>query len=253
LSAGTGIQGQIVFLTGASGGIGREFLRHLARRKAAKIYAADHNMTADLESERVVPLGLDITDPHAVQAAAAACGDVTVLINNAGVNLRAGFIRAPSLDAARREMEVNYFGTLSVCRAFAPALAKNGGGAIVNVLSILAKVTNPALGSYCASKAALLRLTEGIRAELRQQGTRVLAVMPWAVATAMSAAFQGAKSSPAEVAMGALDALEQDKEEVYFGDMAQEINRRLANDAKALEREFGSWLAPMNESGSSIQ
>jgi NAD(P)-dependent dehydrogenase (short-subunit alcohol dehydrogenase family) len=236
------IQGQTVFLTGASGGIGREFVRHLGQRKATKIYAADSNVAKDLESERVVPLGLDITDPHAVHAAAAACSDVTLLINNAGVNLRAGFIQAPSLDAARREMEVNYFGTLSVCRAFAPLLRKNGGGAIVNVLSILAKVTNPALGSYCASKAALLRLTEGVRAELRQQGTGVLAVMPWAVDTAMSAAFHGSKSSAGEVAMGALDALEQGKEEAYFGQMSDEINRRLAIDAKALEREFASWL-----------
>lgn len=234
------IAGQVAFVTGAAGGIGVELVRELTRRGAKRIYAADRNAPA--AGERIVPLTLDITDHAKVAQSARGCADVTLLINNAGVNLRAGFIKSPTLDAARLEMEVNYFGTLAMCRAFAPVLGGNGGGAIVNVLSILAKVTNPALGSYCASKAALLRLTEGVRAELAAQRTHVLAAMPWAVDTAMSGPFPGSKSTPAEIAAGLLDALAAEREEVYFHDMSDEINRRLASDPKGLEREFSGWL-----------
>ncbi|MBL8378785.1 MAG: SDR family NAD(P)-dependent oxidoreductase [Burkholderiales bacterium] len=232
---------QTAFVTGASGGIGRELVAGLLERRVRRVYAAD-SMLAEALDSRVTAIELDITAHAAVQQAANRYGDTTLLINNAGVNLRAGFIKAPTLEAARREMEVNYFGTLAMCRAFAPVLEANGGGALVNVLSILAKITNPALGSYCATKAALLRLTEGVRAELASQGTHVLAAMPWAVDTAMSGPFAGAKSSPAEVAQGILDAIASGVEEVYFHEMSAEINRRLSTDPKGLERSFSSWL-----------
>jgi len=234
------LEGRTVFLTGAAGGIGRELIAALRRRGAARIYAAD--ITAPRTEAGVSALALDITDPAAVAAAAAMAGDTEILINNAGVNLRAGFIASADLAPARREMEVNFFGTLAMCRAFAPVLAARGGGAIVNVLSILAKLTNPAVGTYCASKAALLRLTEGIRAELAGQGTHVLAVMPWAVDTPMSGPFPGTKTAPGEVAEGILAALERDAEEVYFHEKSDEINRRLATDPKGIERELAKIL-----------
>lgn len=230
--------GQTAFVTGAAGGIGREFVRALLARGCARVYAAGQHLHE--AGERIVPVQLDITDEKAVARAAAAAGDTTLLINNAGVNLRSALIGAPSMDAARREMEVNYFGTLSMCRAFAPILGRNGGGAIVNVLSILAKVTLPNLGTYCASKAALLRLSEGVRAELADRGTRVLAVMPWAVDTPMSGAYAGEKTSPAEVANGTLDALERGEDEVYFHQFSDNINRRLREDPQALVRELGA-------------
>lgn len=234
------LAGRTVFVTGAAGGIGRCLVAALLARGASAVIAAD--LAPPAGGDRVRTLALDITDHAAVARAAGAHREVSVLVNNAGVNLRAAFIAAPSLDAARREMEVNYFGTAAMCRAFAPVLAANGGGAIVNVLSILGKVTIPALGSYCASKAALLRLSEGVRAELAAQGTHVLAALPWAVDTAMSGPFPGEKSSPESVAEGILDALAADREEVYFHAVADEINRGLASDPKALERRFASWL-----------
>src|ERR1700678_2507089 len=189
------IAGSTVFLTGAAGGIGKAFIDTLRQRGAKRIYAADlHDGTRDGNDNRIVPLAIDITDEHSIAKAAAGATDVQILINNAGVNLRAPFIAAPSLAAARREMDTNYFGTLAMCRAFAPILGKHrdaGGSAIVNVASILGKVTLPNLGSYCASKAAMLRLSEGIRAELAGQGTRVVLVLPWAVDTVMSGPFPG--------------------------------------------------------------
>lgn len=240
------IEGATAFVTGAAGGIGRCFVDALLARGVKRLYAADLAATKVPELRRhdaLVPIDLDITDAAAVGQAAAQASDVTLLINNAGVNLRAPFIAAPSMDGARREMETNYFGTLAMCRAFAPSLVRNGGAgdsAIINILSILAKVTLPNLGSYCATKAALLRLSEGVRAELGPKGVRVLAVMPWAVDTPMSGPFPGVKTAPREIADGTLDALERGAEEVYFHDFADEINRRLRDDAKALERELAA-------------
>lgn len=242
----TRIDGAVVFLTGARGGIGVALIDALRAQGARRIYASDVKPADSVGDGTTVPLVLDITDARAVAEAARQASDVGVLINNAGVNLRNSAIQG-SIDAARREMEVNYFGTAAMCRAFAPVLAANGGGAIVNVLSILAKIAIPALGTYCASKAALLRLTEAVRAELAAQRTHVLAAMPWAVDTPMSGPFPGEKTPPAEVAAGILAALARGDEEVYFHTVSAEINRGLAADPKAVERTYASWLPRKTE------
>lgn len=238
------INGKTAFVTGASGGIGRCLVAALLKRGAKRVYAADLPGKKLAETDpRIVPQSLDITDEEAVTRAAAAAPDVEILINNAGVNLRAPFIGAPSLKAARREIETNYLGTLAMCRAFAPILKSHkhaGGSAIVNVASILGKVTLPNLGSYCASKAALLRLTEGVRAELAEQGTRVVVVLPWAVDTAMSGPFAGEKTPPAEVAERALDAVVAGEEEVIIHRYAQELEDRLRANPKKLEKELAA-------------
>jgi NAD(P)-dependent dehydrogenase (short-subunit alcohol dehydrogenase family) len=238
------IAGSTVFLTGAAGGIGKAFIDALRQRGAKRIYAADlRDGSRDGNDSRIVPLAIDITDEHSIAKAAAGATDVQILINNAGVNLRAPFIAAPSLAAARREMDTNYFGTLAMCRAFAPILGKHrdaGGSAIVNVASILGKVTLPNLGSYCASKAAMLRLSEGIRAELARQKTAVVLVLPWAVDTPMSGPFPGVKTPPAEVAGSALDAVENGRDEVLLHDFSHEIERRLRDAPKELELELGA-------------
>ena len=226
------VEGATALVTGAAGGIGRRLVEALIARQARRVYATDLAAAASsLPSHpSVVPLELDITDHDAVSRVAAEAQDVNLLVNNAGVNLRAPFIAAPTIDAARREIETNYLGTLAMCRAFAPGLLSHGragGSAIVNILSILAKVTLPNLGSYCASKAALLRLSEGVRAELTPHGVHVLAVMPWAVDTPLSGPFPGTKTPVAEVAAGTLDALEQGEEEAYFHEFTAEVNRRL--------------------------
>jgi NAD(P)-dependent dehydrogenase (short-subunit alcohol dehydrogenase family) len=147
----------------------------------------------------VTPIGLDITDPGRVAQVAAQCTDVTLLVNNAGVLKYSTFIGAPSMDAARQEMETNYFGTLSMCRAFAPVLAANGGGAIVNMLSVTCFYTNPFDASYGASKAAAWSLTKCVRLELHHQGTLVVAVHASFIDTEMAALAAGPKDQGHEV------------------------------------------------------
>ena len=231
-------------VTGTSRGLGRELVQALLDAGVAKVYATARDAAAaqDLEAAhpgRVVAMALDITDAAQIAAAKARCTDVNLLINNAGINRGQGLLAAPSLDDARAEIETNYLGTLAMCRAFAPQLVE---GALVNVLSILAKVTLPAMGSLCASKAAGLRMTEGVRAELAAQGTLVVAVMTGAIDTDMSRDFQGPKSSPADVARAVVAGLQRGDEEVYLGDMPAWINPALAQDPKAIERELAKFL-----------
>jgi len=190
----------------------------------------------------VVPIGIDITRPGDVAAAAARCRDVTLLVNNAGVNFNTPLVGIAALDNARAEIETNYFGTLAMCRAFAPVLKANGGGTIVNMLSILARVNLPLMGSLCASKAAALSMTQGVRAELKAQGTKVIGVMPGAVETRMTEMLPPPKMNPADVAKAALAAVEQGIEDVYPGDMAQGVAAGLAQDAKAVEVQFAAYL-----------
>ena len=139
-------------------------------------------------------------------------------------------------------METNYFGTLAMCRAFAPVLAANGGGAIANVLSIAARAGMPAMGSLCASKAAALRMTECLRAELAPQGTAVVGFMPSAVDTAMTRGIDMPKSRPEDAAAALLDAVERGREDVVFGAGAEHIERMLASDRAGLLRQLGAAI-----------
>lgn len=241
------IQGAIALVTGSNRGIGRAFVEALLDRGAKKVYATARNPTTlkELEAahpDRIHVLTLDITKPAQVAAAAAQAADVNLLINNAGINRKKGLIASAVLDDARDEMETNYFGTLSMCRAFAPILKRNGGGAIVNMLSILARVSLPAYGSLCASKAASLSMTQGVRAELAKQRTLVVGVMPGAVDTDMERDFEGPKEHPADVANASLQAVEDGVEDAYPGGMAQGVSQGLAADPKALEKEFAAYL-----------
>ncbi len=241
------IQDSIAFVTGTNRGIGRAYVEGLLARGAAKIYAAarDTAAIADLVAAgggRVVPVALDITDAAAVAEAAAQAADTALLVNNAGFNNNTPLLGIGDLAPARREMETNYFGTLAMCRAFAPVLKASGGGAIVNMLSILSRVNLPMMGSLCASKAAGLSLTQGVRAELAAQGTAVIGVMPGAVDTDMTAGVDIPKMQPAEVVSAALDALEAGIEDVYPGDMATGVAQGLAADPKAVEKEFAGYL-----------
>jgi len=244
---GMKVAGSVALVTGANRGIGRSFVAALLARGAAKVYATARRVdgVADLAKAhpgKVETLALDITDAASVASAAQRCKDVTLLINNAGINRLSGLMAAPDLAAARAEMETNYFGTLAMCRAFAPVLKAHGGGGIINMLSILARVNLPLMGSLCASKAAALSLCGGLRAELAQQGTPVVGVMPGAVDTDMSRNFPPPKMPPRDVAEAALTALEQGLDEVYPGDMAQGVAQGLAADPKGVEKQFAAYL-----------
>ncbi len=241
------IENTTAFVSGANRGIGKAFVEELLLAGAKKVYAAarDPEQLGDLiapEPDRIEAVALDITDPDMIRAAAEGQSDVTLLVNNAGIAAFAGFIAADDSATARVEMETNYFGTLNMVRAFAPVLAKNGGGAIVNLASIASHVNFPVLGSYSASKAAVHSLTQGVRAELASRGTLVVGVYPGPVDTDMAADFPMDKTPPNEVVRVILDAVEAGTEDVYPDPMSKELHAGLLGDPKAVERQTGGML-----------
>ncbi len=233
------IRGSVVLITGACGAIAEALIAELKRRGAAKIYAAARDISALRSSDGVVPLKMDVTSDDEVAKAAAAAGDVTLLINNAGVNHNTAFMVAPDLATAREEIEINYLAPLRVTRAFAPALIRNKG-AVLNILTILARVNLPFMGSYCASKAAGLSLTQGLRGELTPKGVRVVAALPGAIDTRMTAMLTIPKMPTADAAREMLDGYEAGEEEIYVGEMARGLAQGLAHDPKAVERQLAS-------------
>ena len=227
------IAGSVALVTGAGRGLGRVFARELVSRGAAKVYGAARDPAAVTEPG-VTPVALDITDPGRVAQVAAECGDVSLLVNNAGVMKASPFIGAPSVDAARIEMEVNYFGTLSMCRAFAPVLAAAGGGAIVNMLSVTSFFSSPLDPSYGASKSAEWSLTNAIRMELSGQGTLVVGVHASFIDTDMAAGIDAPKVSPESVARMAFDAVEVGQAEVLTDQRTREIKSELPRDQELI-------------------
>jgi short-subunit dehydrogenase len=233
------IEQSIVLITGATGAIAQALIAALTARGATKIYAAARDISALAASDRLVPLKMDVTSDDDVARAAAVATDITLLINNAGINHNTGFMIAPDLATAHAEMEANYFAPLRVTRAFAPALIANSG-AVLNILTILSRVSLPLMGSYCASKAAALSLTQGLRADLGAKGVRVYAALPGAVDSRMTAGLPIPKMSPADAAREILDGVEAGEEETYVGEMARGLAQGLAHDPKAVERQLAS-------------
>ncbi len=233
------IKDSVVFITGATGAIAQALIAGLLARGAAKVYAAARDVTRVTASARVVPVKLDVTSDTDVAAAAALATDVTLLINNAGVNHNTALLLAPDLAIAREEIEINYIAPLHLARAFAPALIKNSG-AMLNILTILARVNLPFMGSYCASKAAALSLTQGLRGELAPKGVRVVAALPGAVDTRMTAGLPIPKMTTEEAAREILDGFEAGEEDIYVGEMAKGLAAGLAQDHKAVERQLAS-------------
>jgi NAD(P)-dependent dehydrogenase (short-subunit alcohol dehydrogenase family) len=227
------IDGSVALVTGANRGLGRAFARELVSRGAARVYGAARQPDA-VNEPGVTAVALDITDADRVSQVAQQCADVSLLVNNAGVLRYSTFVSAPGVDAARAEMEVNYFGTLSMCRAFAPVLAANGGGAIVNMLSVTSFYTNLIDASYGASKAAEWSLTNGVRLELHRQGTLVVAVHASFVDTDMAALTTAPKDSPESVVRQAFDAVEAGQVEVLADERSRTIKAQLSRDQELI-------------------
>jgi NAD(P)-dependent dehydrogenase (short-subunit alcohol dehydrogenase family) len=220
------IEGAVVLVTGANRGIGAEFVEQAKRRGAAKIYAAARSVGA-IDADGVVPLELDVTDPAQVRAAAAAAPDVQVLVNNAGISTGTSLVTGDEA-TIRREMDTNFFGPLLMTRAFAPVLAANGGGAILNVVSALSWFTLPGAGAYAASKAAAWVLTDSTRLELAAQGTHVVSVHMGLVDTDMAKDIPAPKLAPSDLANAGLDAVESGVQEVLADEWATFIKSGLA-------------------------
>ena len=232
---GVPIDGAHALVTGANRGLGKAFVDELLKRGVAGVYAAARSPdTIDIDDDRVIPIRLDVTNTDDVLAAASRCADVTVLINNAGAMLRTPLFAAPDLSAARSEMETNYFGTLEMCRAFAPVLAGNGGGALVNVLSVASWLASPFNGSYGASKSAEWALTNAIRVELRASGTLVVGVHAGWIDTDMAANVPESKISTGDVAAQTLDGVERGDAEVLTDDSTRQVKASLPSDLTSL-------------------
>ena len=242
------VDGAIALVTGANRGLGRAFVEVLLEQGAARVYAAARRSeTLDaviaFDPERVIPVALDITNDDDVTRAVSNSADVNLLVNNAGVLLNSGgFVSHPDFDALHHEFEVNFFGTLRMCREFAPILGRNHGGGIINILSILSLVTAPVVGSYCASKAAALSLTRGIRAELAAQGTRVIAAMPGLMDTDMGQHYDDVKMPPRDCVEASLDALRNGIDEIFPGEQSRGLSTAYFDDYAALEREMSGML-----------
>jgi NAD(P)-dependent dehydrogenase (short-subunit alcohol dehydrogenase family) len=228
------IRGATALVTGANRGLGRAFLRHLREAGCAKVYAGVRQLES-LGAGVENAVQLDITDPEQVAAAAARCQDVDLLINNAGVAKFTPLLGSPTVDNARAEMETNYFGTLAMCRAFAPILKQNGGGALVNVLSVVSWFNAPMQGSYCASKSAEWSLTKAVRFELRNQGTLVAGVHAGYIDTDMTAALTDPKSSPDDIVHRALAGIEHGDEAILADERSETLRAELLGNYEPFE------------------
>jgi NAD(P)-dependent dehydrogenase (short-subunit alcohol dehydrogenase family) len=215
-----------VLVTGANRGIGLAFARHALERGARRVYAAARDPdTVDLPG--VIPLRLDVTKPDQVAEAARRCDDVTLVINNAGIAEFGRFEQPDTIASAQRQLDVNFFGPLRMAQAFAPVLQANGGGALLNVVSVAAWIQGSELAVYGATKAAAWALANGLRHDLRAQGTQVLALHMGFVDTDMTRDVQAPKTDADTIVARALDALEAGAEEVLADELTRQVKQGL--------------------------
>jgi NAD(P)-dependent dehydrogenase (short-subunit alcohol dehydrogenase family) len=225
------INGKTALVTGANRGLGRQLAAQL-RDRGATVYAAARNpATVDLPG--VTPIAMDITDPTSVAAAAAATGDVAILVNNAGSSTGSSLLTGDLADI-RLELDTHFFGTLAVIRAFAPQLAAQEGSAILNILSALSWVSFPQTAAYCAAKSAEWSLTNALRLELALQGTRVSSLHVGYMDTDMARDVDAPKSDPAVIAKIAIDAIEAGDAEIIADEVSRQVQAGLAGGVSAL-------------------
>ncbi|GAA0565731.1 SDR family oxidoreductase [Paractinoplanes ferrugineus] len=219
------IKNSVAVVTGANRGLGRHFAAQLLER-GGKVYAGARSLDS-VDLPGAIPLRIDITDPASVERAAKIAGDATVLINNAGTSLGQPLIGG-DLDLIRQEMETHYFGTLGVTRAFVPVLEANGGGAILNVLSVLSWFHPAQAGAYSAAKAAGWAMTRAVRDELAQRGIEVAALHVGYMDTDMAAGIPAEqKTDPAVVARLALDGIAEGRAEILADDVTRSVKAGL--------------------------
>ena len=217
------IENAVVLVTGANRGIGLAFVHELLARGARKVYAAARDPSSIAPQPGVQALRLDVNNPEDVAAAAALASDVTLVINNAGIAQPGGFMAADSEEVMRRIFETNVFGVLRVSKAFAPVLQANGGGALLNVLSVASWVNGGELAAYSASKSAAWSLTNALRHELAAHHTQVLGLHMAYVDTDLTRGFDVPKTSPVQIVRRALDGLEAGADEVLADELTQHV------------------------------
>lgn len=230
------VAGSVALVTGANRGIGRHFGQELLARGAARVYATARR-PEQIDLPGVVPLRLDVTDDDSIRAATAAARDVTLVVNNAGVSRWTDLVTGDLADI-RAEMETNLWGTLAVVRAFAPTLASNGGGAILNVLSAQSWFAYPSANGYHVAKAAEWAMTNAVRLELAEQRTLVSGLHIGAVDTDLTASYDGPKGDPAAAVREALDGIEAGAIEILADDWSRQIKASLAEDPERFYAEM---------------
>ena len=234
------IENSVALVTGANRGIGKSLVASLLSAGAKKVYAAarsEESLRGLATDARVVPVKLDVTNESDVHAIAAKAGDVTLLINNAGV-LDFGAVLDAPLQAFERNFAVNVYGLLAASRTFAPIIERNGGGAIVNLLTLVALASMPGLGVYNASKAAAWSLTQSMRAGLAAKGVAVHGVFPGAVDTDMLKGVEMAKTSPDDVAKAIVAGVAKGAEDIFPDAMSASLYEAWKKDHKAVEKQF---------------
>ncbi len=235
------LEGSVALVTGANRGLGKAIVSALVDAGAAKVYAAardERKVSAD--DARVVPVTLDTTKPEQLAAAARRAGDVTLLVNNAGV-LTSFNVLTTSEAEIDADFRTNVHGTLGVIRAFLPVLERAPGGAtIVNVLSLVSLASFPALGGYSASKAAAYSITQALRPELKAKRIELLAALPGLIDTDMVKDFRMPKTSAADTARGLVAGIARGEEEIFPDPMAQQMSALWNTSHKELERAFAS-------------
>lgn len=241
------LDGRTALVTGASGGIGSAVVDALVSAGIGRVIACDLNQAGlaalqEIAPDKIVTRALDVTDEAAVAAAAAAHPDVDILINCHGIVVHQSVLEADSIDGFVREMDVNYWGQVRMCRAFAPILNRGSGKALVNFLSPLAYVTFPFLAPYCATKAACRVLTEAMRSELASNGTLVMAVLPGTIDTPMMSNLSVPKGPPSVVADAVITGLRENTQEVWAGEGAEDMRVMLKSDPEALFAGAASQL-----------
>ncbi|GIH67638.1 SDR family oxidoreductase [Microbispora siamensis] len=231
------IHGATALVTGANRGIGRHLAAQLVER-GAKVYAtARRPESIDLDGVEV--LALDISDPDSVAAAARGADDVNLLVNNAGIG---GGALLGDLQAVRAALDVNFWGTLSMARAFAPVLAANGGGAIVNIASSASWFVFPGSSAYAVSKAAVWSMSKALRQELAGQGTLVTSVHLAMADTDMTKGYDMPKMDPADVARITLDGVEAEALEVVVDEFTEMVKASLSKDPREFDEQFHQFL-----------
>jgi len=236
------IENSVVLVTGANRGIGKSFVHALIAAGARKVYAAARSVDSleGLAADgRIVAAKLDVTSENDVRALAAKASDVTLLINNAGVLDFGSVLEAPP-QAFERNFATNFYGVLATSRAFAPIIEKNGGGAIVNMHTLLALASMPGFGVYNASKAAAWSLTQSMRAGLAGRGVAVHGVFPGPVDTDMLKGVPVAKTGPDDVAKAVVQGVSQGEEDIFPDPMSAALYQAWRKDHKSVEKQFAT-------------
>ncbi len=224
------VQGKVALVTGANRGIGKAITEALLKHGATKVYAAVRDPASaeplvEEYGDKVVPLEFDLTKPETINKAADVASDVSLLINNAGVLRTTTPFSDDAIEALQFEMEVNVHGLIYLARAFAPVLKANGGGALVQLNSVVSMKCFPEFTTYCASKAAAYSVTQSLRALLKDQGTQVLSVHPGPIATDMgdAAGLTEIAEPPQVVGESIVAALQAGEMHVFPDSMAKQI------------------------------